>query len=215
MAVDPLIRGLNRHAAHAGEFGRPADCDGRPLDGGKLGRLHTDKAKHCFASCQALLARQGVDQNQAMLTGRGAAFGQRLREALRRAKVSNAAAAKACDISTSAVSSWFKTGRITKGNLRIVAGLAGVSVDDLLSDGVVLQVDVAAKTEVVEVELPRDAIDLARSWLVLPENERNEFRRKIETAALRYRDHVSDERMRTWGNERAHTSKKPPKGGTQ
>jgi transcriptional regulator with XRE-family HTH domain len=150
-----------------------------------------------------------------MLTGRGAAFGQRLRDALRRAKVSNAAAAKACNISTAAVSSWFKTGRIHKSNLRIVAGLVGMSVDELLSDVDLVQVDVAAKTEVIEVELPREAIDLARSWLVLPENERNEFRRKIETAALRYRDHVPDARMRTWGNEHAPAGKKSPKGGTQ
>lgn len=146
-----------------------------------------------------------------MLKRSGPALGARVRDALRGAKVSVAQVAAACGVSTAAVYGWFKTGRIAKDHLPTIADLTQTSLATLLGGPAALDVQVATKTEVIEVELPREAIDLARSWLVLPENERNEFRRKIETAALRYRDHVPDARMRTWGKERAPTGKKPPK----
>jgi hypothetical protein len=49
--------------------------------------------------------------------------------------------------------------------------------------------------EVAGMELTRDAIALVRAWMALPENEREDFKRKIETASLRYRARVPDERL--------------------
>ena len=46
------------------------------------------------------------------------------------------------------------------------------------------------------MELRREAIDLVRAWLALPEVERDQFKRRIETASLRWRRHVIDERLR-------------------
>jgi hypothetical protein len=152
--------------------------------------------------------------NQAMLKTSGPALGARLKAALISAKVSVPDVAAACNRSEAAVYGWFKTGRIAKEHLPTLARLTGKSIGELLGGAPMVDVQPATKTEVLEVELPRDAIDLARSWMVLPENERNEFRRKIETAALRYRDHVSDTRMQAWGKTTAAAGpKKPPKGG--
>lgn len=42
------------------------------------------------------------------------------------------------------------------------------------------------------MDVLRDAFDLVRAWLTLPDNERQEFKRHIETRALQYRDAAPD-----------------------
>jgi hypothetical protein len=134
-------------------------------------------------------------------------LGERIKAAMA-GRVSVAAMAKACQISPEGVYGWFRTGRIAKKHLPVVARLTGIPLDLLLGGGDFVEVQPTRGKEIIEVELPRDAIELARSWLVLPENERNDFRRKIETAALRYRDHIPDARMKDWGNSTTTAGKK-------
>jgi hypothetical protein len=52
-------------------------------------------------------------------------------------------------------------------------------------------VDVEPTLETDEMQLPQQAIDVATAWLALPENERNEFKRMIETAAQPHREPVT------------------------
>jgi len=57
------------------------------------------------------------------------------------------------------------------------------------------------------VEYTRAALDVARAFMALPENERDEFKRHIETAALRYRSRVSDQQMEGWRAPRSTDGK--------
>lgn len=50
-------------------------------------------------------------------------------------------------------------------------------------------------TEVDGVELTRAAIEVAKAWMDLPRNERDEFKRKIETAALRHSAAIPDNEL--------------------
>lgn len=144
-------------------------------------------------------------------------IGERLREAMRASGVSVASVAKLCDVSEAAVYGWFKTGRIKKAHLPQLARHVGLTTDALLGHDGGVGVQTSLTVEIAAVELPRDAIEVARAWMVLPENERNDFRRKIEMAALRYRDNVPDARLKEWGKSPATsgTAKKPPPKGTQ
>lgn len=64
-------------------------------------------------------------------------------------------------------------------------GVAGAAASDHVDDA-----------EVATMALRSEAVELIRAWLALPEVERDEFKRKIETAALRWRRHVIDERLK-------------------
>jgi transcriptional regulator with XRE-family HTH domain len=57
--------------------------------------------------------------------------------------------------------------------------------------GALQSVDVEPTLETDEMQLPQQAIDVATAWLALPENERNEFKRMIETAAQPHREPVT------------------------
>jgi hypothetical protein len=53
--------------------------------------------------------------------------------------------------------------------------------------GALQSVDVEPTLESDEMQLPQQAIDVATAWLALPENQRDEFKRMIETAAQPHR----------------------------
>jgi transcriptional regulator with XRE-family HTH domain len=44
-------------------------------------------------------------------------------------------------------------------------------------------------------EMTQEEVNLLRNWRALPENERNQYARRIEVLALAYREPVADERV--------------------
>lgn len=49
--------------------------------------------------------------------------------------------------------------------------------------------------EIATMEMRRNAAELVRAWMALPENERDDFKRQIEVASLRYRRKVPDRKV--------------------
>lgn len=91
---------------------------------------------NAYAIRQALLTREPRADNQAMLDGRSDAerFGERLKKRARDKKVHPSAIANACGVTVSAVYGWFKTGRVAKRHLVIIAPLLQWTVEDLISE---------------------------------------------------------------------------------
>lgn len=69
-----------------------------------------------------------------MLEPKSAKFGARLRKLLKAAGKPVPEVAKACGVSNSAVYGWFSTGRVGKDKLPTIAGLVGISTDELLDE---------------------------------------------------------------------------------
>lgn len=72
-------------------------------------------------------------------------------------------------------------------NARDYLSLQGVrsTADDQLSD----------EAGVAMADIRREGLELLRAWQKLPENERDEFKRRVEVAAMKYSRRVNDERL--------------------
>lgn len=81
---------------------------------------------------------------------------------------------------------WLASGRGTRDAI-LAAGDIGAPTR--------AQPTIETTTEVDGVELTRAAIEVAKAWMDLPRNERDEFKRKIETAALRHSAAIPDNEL--------------------
>lgn len=60
-------------------------------------------------------------------------IGKRIKARMKAEKITSKAMADACGVTPSAVSSWFRTGRISKGALAVAAGVLQTSVEELIT----------------------------------------------------------------------------------
>jgi hypothetical protein len=63
-------------------------------------------------------------------------------------------------------------------------------------------------SEIDGMELTKDALAVVRAWMALPENEREDFKQKIETASLRHRKSVPDEHLKHMARRHAEKPKR-------
>lgn len=73
-------------------------------------------------------------------------------------------------------------------------GIRMMGPAEAISLGEALDVD-PAHLLCVQQSVTKQESDLLRNWRALPENDRNEYSRRIEVLALAYREPVPDERM--------------------
>lgn len=135
----------------------------------------TEILSNALSQSQALLSRAMRSDNQAMLATDGEKLGERLRLLIEASPYNAREIARACKITPEAVYGWFKTGRIAKKHLPIVAEMVGTSIEGLLGDGAPkgkarsgeLEWSFAAqKLAALFDHLPADERKLAWPWLV-------------------------------------------------
>ena len=103
----------------------------------------TASIKHYFVPSQALRMYASVADNlQAMLKGGEAKqLGSRVQKRAEELKISAAAIAAECHVTTSAVYQWYKNGRIAKKHLVKLAQLLRWTVRDILGEPFPIQVN--------------------------------------------------------------------------
>lgn len=125
-------------------------------------------------------------------------------------KITAAKIAEKCKVSRQAVNGWRQNGRIDKTNLSKLAELFrtplrywldhdapyeivsnGNVTKDLGNTGAATIVSTIAEEAVMD--LLRSAGELVRAWLVLPERDRNRFKKQIEVLALEFREPAPDQ----------------------
>lgn len=145
-------------------------------------------------------------------------IGQRIKNVMKRRKVSTRVMADYCEVTPGAVSNWFSTGRITKENLVKVADRLAVSVEDLISGAVgerddlpLAPADSAKPRPDSKLMLSIDELELVLNMRELLPEDREAFFGEVKERSARMRQHArlvleragvaspaSDERVAEW-----------------
>lgn len=161
-------------------------------------------------------------------------FADRFKEALRARNISKSEFARRIVMSRSNASHW-ANGRaknisaelMEKGALELGVNVAWLMRGEGPRSGPLPAVgespsryDLERTTEVEGVELTKAAIEVAKAFMALPENMRDDYKRKIETEALKHRSRILDADLGHLAAPQKETinddkGKKKPSGGTQ
>lgn len=142
-----------------------------------------DMVKHCFRGGQALPAAQADDDHAPMKTA-APLLAEKIRFLIDEGFVSPAQLVAACNVSKQAITGWRKTGRVAKDHLHVIADLAGVTVEWLLS------ADPPLRQTVVDMRAPKPRWPFLRvSWdryLSLSRDDKADLDQRVERIILGY-----------------------------